>query len=476
MTRHPARLTAALILAFLVLRAVLFEATVAGEYRLYRDYGDAARATSLADLYRTRDVEYPQLAVEFGAVAGIIADALPRGVDRLVGWRPNKFEEPYLSETAEEHEAGDRYEVGLGIVLFAVDVACLVLVYFIARKTYPNEGRRARIGRLVGYAVATGLLGLILYDRQDLVCGFFALLALLALAHGRSAIGYALLTVGTGYKLVPALLLPIWVLATAVVRAGPGATPVRYLRAVVIEAVIAGLILTAWPVLAYTFGGQDRAFFFLTFHKDRGLQLEAPVGWPVLLIDPSTEVGHSFGSFNMRGEVADAVAKPLKAAMLLSVALGTAITLRGFWRVVRLHSALRTPYSALLPQVVAGSLLVWLGFIVTNKVGSPQYLMWVAPLVPLLPLRTAGERWWAGLFAVALILTSAVFPCAYKYVVGPLVKDDPPTWAGPIPACEFLLAARSVTLIVVTFWLAVSLWRSPRVAPSPIPIPVETPA
>jgi predicted membrane-bound dolichyl-phosphate-mannose-protein mannosyltransferase len=47
-------------------------------------------------------------------------------------------------------------------------------------------------------------------DRQDLVVGWFALLALLALALGRPRVGYAVLAVGTAYKLVTALLLPVW--------------------------------------------------------------------------------------------------------------------------------------------------------------------------------------------------------------------------------------------------------------------------
>jgi hypothetical protein len=116
-----------------------------------------------------------------------------------------------------------------------------------------------------------------------------------------------------------------------------------------------------------------------------------------------------------------------------------------------------------VPQVVAAALLVWLGFITTNKVGSPQYLLWVAPLVPLLPLRTWAERGWAGLLLVAILCTSAVFPCAYPAVVGPIVRTDPRTWAGPTAGGLFLLAAKSVTLVVTTGWLAVSVWRNPRV-------------
>jgi hypothetical protein len=466
--RHPRTVLASLVVGFVAFRGVLFAATTASEYHIYRDYGEAARHTSLDELYRTRNIEYPQLAVAFGSLAGVVADALPGWAPRLTGLRPNKFEYPYLGQSAAERDPADRYEVGLGLLLVAVDVGCLGLVYLIARRAYPHEDRLARAGRLAGYALATGAVGLILYDRLDLVVGGAALLALWALATGRPWVGYALLALGTGYKLVPALLLPVWVLAAAAVRAAPRATPARYLRAVALEAAVAAAVLAAWPALTYWLGGGERGFAFLTYHTDRGLQLEAPVAWPVLLLDPAAEVGHGYGSYNLRGDLADRVARPTRLLMPLAVLLAVALAARGFWRAAAAPT--RPTYASLAPHAVAASLLVWFAFILANKVGSPQYLLWVAPLLPLLPLRRAAERWWAVLALVVLLLTTAVFPCTYPFVVGEVVRDDPPTWAGPTPACLALLAARSVALAVATGWLAVLVWRTPHVAP-PAPVP-----
>ena len=75
-----------------------------------------------------------------------------------------------------------RYEVALGAALFAVDVACLVLVGLVARRAYPEEGPVALAGRMAAYVAATTACGLILYDRQDLVVGLFPLLALAVIA------------------------------------------------------------------------------------------------------------------------------------------------------------------------------------------------------------------------------------------------------------------------------------------------------
>ena len=119
----------AFIIGFLVLRAALFAVTTAGEYALYREYAIGVRDTSLADLHRDRDIEYPPLATLFGVAVLFVADHLPPGVEHLTALRPE-------TTLGVDHA---RYEVALGLVLFAVDVACLLLVHSIARRIYPDD-------------------------------------------------------------------------------------------------------------------------------------------------------------------------------------------------------------------------------------------------------------------------------------------------------------------------------------------------
>ena len=176
--------------AFLLVRIFLLAITTASEYALYYEYATVARQTSMADLHRERDIEYPPLATLFGVAVAHVADALPEGADRLTYFRPNPTRGvPYA-----------RYEVALGIVLLAVDLACLALVYLIARRVYPDEDAKTRVGRLVLYFAATSAVGLILYDRQDLVVGLVAVLALAAFMQGWRVVAYAVLAAGGAYK------------------------------------------------------------------------------------------------------------------------------------------------------------------------------------------------------------------------------------------------------------------------------------
>jgi hypothetical protein len=456
----PAVIYTAFAAVFITFRLILFLlGTTASEYVLYQDYGEFARNKPIAQMFHERDIEYPHLAVWLGSAAAWVADQLPPGAHRWTVARPNPF----------WGESEARFEAGLSLILAAVDVACLAMVFLLARKLYPEEGVHRRVGRLLVYMVATGVLGPILYDRQDLVVAFFALAALLALVSGWTVPGYVLLVVGTAYKLVPALVLPVWVFAAAARRSGPNATLGRFVRATVIEAATAGAILLAWPVATYLFGGGERGFVFLTFHSKRGLQLEAPLAWPIMLLDPTAIVGHGYGSYNFVSPLGDAIAGVLKWAMLLSVAVTGLIAGRGYWRMA---CAPERPTSAALGiHAVASSVLVWMAFILTNKVGSPQYLLWVVPLIPLLPLRGAAAWCWAVLMVAASGLTSLVFPTFYKYVLGPRLVENPGHWAGPNDWCILLLTARSLTLLAATLWIGVVVWRSARPVPAAATVP-----
>ncbi|MFO0803860.1 MAG: hypothetical protein U0791_12165 [Gemmataceae bacterium] len=453
--RRSRDLYTAVVVAFLLTRVLFYLITTAGEYRLFKSYGDDVREQSLGDLYRNRDIEYPHLAVGFGAVVGWVADHSPGFLKHTVRLRPNKFEIPYAEESEAQHDADDQYEATLGLVLFIVDAWCFWLVFAIARRIYPSDSPPVRALRLFAYVLFTSSCGLILFDRQDLVLAWVALLAVWCLAADYARLGYAVLAFGAAYKLIPVLLLPVWCIAGATAKCPPGVTPLRWVLGIGKEAVIAGAMLAAWPLLTYFCGGGERGFLYLTWHTKRGLQLEAPAAFPVLLVDSTVEFGSSYGSFNLRGELPDRVARFMGLMMPLSSLAGMAVAARGFWQ--------RRDGRDLVPWAVVSAMLIWLAFIAFNKVGSPQYMLWIAPLAPLLPWRTLTEWKWAAVLLLGFFDTMVIYPCRYRAdLVGDVLYEDPRTWYGPSTFGVVLLGIKSVIVVACSVAYFAIAWRMSR--------------
>jgi hypothetical protein len=249
--------------------------------------------------------------------------------------------------------------------------------------------------------------------------------------------------------------VPFWVTAFAVLRSAP-ATSGRFAWALARESIIAGLFLALAPALMYAFCGGERAFVFLTFHSTRGLQLECSAAWPVLLADPSTVVGHGFGSHTLYGELSDRVARRTTPVTLLAAVLSFLLAARGFRRAALSPGVPRR--NELAAHLVACSLLVWIGFILCTKVGSPQYPLWVAPLVPLVPFRGAQWRWLVVALA-AIVATTLIFPCQYVQARGWPIGDEA-RWTGPTPFGFVLLAAKALLFAAAFIWLAAMVWRA----------------
>jgi hypothetical protein len=120
--------------------------------------------------------------------------------------------------------------------------------------------------------------------------------------------------------------------------------------------------------------------------------------------------------------------------------------------------------NSMVSHVAIGSLLVWVGFILFTKVGSPQYLLWPAVLLPFLPLRGAGL--WAVLALLAAgVFTTLVFPCQYKAVAGEGAHDGG-TSPGPNLLGLVLLAGKSLSLAVAFLLLVAIVWRRVPAPPS----------
>ncbi|MDP9491206.1 MAG: glycosyltransferase 87 family protein [Actinomycetota bacterium] len=268
-------------------------------------------------------------------------------------------------------------------------------------------------------ALAPLLLGSVVLTRFDLWPAALTAAALALLLSGRWRFGLGVLGLATAAKLYPAVLLPI---ALAHVWRTRGRR-----EAIVCGGVFAAVI--AAIVLPFVAVSPDGVWDSLWVQAGRPLQIES-FGAGLLLaahqafgLDLTMESGH--GSQNLAGGAADTLAVLTTLAQIAVVI--------GIWIWYARGPADRDRlFRACAAAVVA--------FVAFGKVLSPQFLIWLIPLVPLV----RGRRGLAasGVLAAILVLTQLWFP--FRYWDLALEFDATASW---------LVFARNLTLVALLFVL-----------------------
>jgi uncharacterized membrane protein len=250
-----------------------------------------------------------------------------------------------------------------------------------------SRGSRIAVGFV---ALLPLLLGTVVQTRFDLWPAALALAALAAFLRGRDRVGAGVLGAAFAAKLYPGVLLP---LAVAWVWRRKGRR--EALVALGVFAAVAAVCFVPFLLLApagvvHSFGRQ----------LGRPLQIESLGAGLLLAAHQVFGLGITMrsgaGSQNLVGTLPDAVAvaqSVVQAVALVAVCVRFA---RGPAEPERLAR-----YSA--AAVVA--------FVALGKVLSPQFLIWIVPLVALLRVRALA------LLAAALLVTQLWFPFRYWQLV-----------------------------------------------------------
>ena len=352
---------------------------------VYQDYGEAMAAGQVP--YRDFDLEYPPAA-------------LP------VFWLPTLGPAEHYASIFEALMA-----------ICAVAMLALVLRALVSLD--------ASTTRLLAVAVLVGLfplaLGSVVLSRYDLWPAALTVAALAAVLGGRDRLGLAVLGLAVTAKIYPLVLLPPILVYVARRRGGREA-------AVGLGAFALVVALLVLPFLVVAPGGLADS---LQRQLDRPLQIES-LGASVLLAahqlglyDPT--VVSTFGSQNLEGSLPDALA--------LVQTLVQAIALVAVWLLFARGPA--TPER--LVVACAGSVVVFVAF---GKVLSPQFLVWLVPLVPLAAGRTGLTV--AAILGAALVTTHLWFPTRYWDVVA----LEPAGWL--VLVRNLLLVALAAVLVAAT--------------------------
>jgi hypothetical protein len=203
-------------------------------------------------------------------------------------------------------------------------------------------------------------------------------------------------------------------------------------------------------------------FGFLTFHRQRGIEIESTYSTLLLMLRPfgcDFEVYHAHGSVNLRSALTPLLTAgaPLMMALALLAALAVVvITLRRQGR----HFDAATTVARAYPRLLAaGTLLLLLASIAFNKVFSVQYLMWVLPLVALIDFPPVQRRLFFAGWLVVSVLTMRIFPDCFIGAIVQVIQYDADSVLldGPTGHGALLLFTRNSLFLVLTVWVGMHL-------------------
>lgn len=245
------------------------------------------------------------------------------------------------------------------------------------------------------------LLGPVAMGRLDSVVVPMMIVAL-AVAVSRPRVASVLLTAAAWIKVAPAgLLIPVLLAAR------------RRWRDVVLPAALVSLLIVSEVIVG---GGFANLASFLSEQGTRGLQIESVGATPWVVAGLfTTDIERYLNGELITWEISGPGSTI--AVNILGVALPIALALAGLtlWWVRRRVGAHLRPE----PLVVRGALIIVLVLIVFNKVGSPQFLAWLAaPVAIALAMRLPGWTRTAQAVLLLALLTQFIFPLTYGELLG----------------------------------------------------------
>jgi hypothetical protein len=316
--------------------------------------------------------------------------------------------------------------------------------------------RRDRAAALF-WVVGITALGPVVLARFDLLPAAAALGALLAVMSGRAG--------RTGFGIGVGALLKVWPVLLLVALPRPGARVAARLAGGLVTAVagLAAVVVAAgWWRDVLGFVGAQRA---------RGLQAEAVAATPFVLAHmvggPAPR--YSYGSLQFDSPLARGVATGCSLVeVVVIVAAAVWWWLRASRGTLGVTGAAGSASGAGGPGAPPGlvaerSLALVIVVVVTARVLSPQYLVWLLALAAAaLATGSRSPGWWrsrlsGALLAVAL-LSQIVYPWRYNDVI-----------QGRVVLC-LVLVLRNLGLLMVCWW-AVRAAAAPRPGPPPRPRP-----
>lgn len=327
--------------------------------------------------------------------------------------------------TGSEHAA---FVVGFAVLCLLFDALFFGALVTVSRERFPGYRFAAVIWIVFGLATQHVFL-----LRLDIMCGVTVGLAALCYfvnPHRASA----LIALATMMKLWPGIL--------AAGLVGGFKSISSWIRLAIFFATSAVLV-----AIVYFVDGFDRLVSPLTYQSDRGIQIESiPGTWFMYkaLGDPEHYSVYyaTSKSFEVTGPNIETALTISSWAMLATVVFGI------LWALVNFLFDRWTPETTL-----AWSIVMVLLVICTNKVLSPQYVLWISPLI-VVAVAVHPQCW-----SVRLLGFMSIFIAFFSWIVYPARYDDIISVPFDTSLTVYVLIARNL-LYLVSLFVAVGWWAS----------------
>lgn len=328
------------------------------------------------------------------------------------------------------------YLLGWTLIIIALNAVGLAFL---------TRGKRAVSGIAPAWfwLFFTLFMGFLSFARVEGITTSLVLIALLY-AVERPVVAALLLSVATWIKVWPAAVIaPLLIASAKRVQV--------FLTGVAVSAAVA--------VFAVLTGAGSHLLDFAINQGDRGMQLEATFSTPwvwlsVFAIGGSKIADNvAINSTEVYGPGAEVAAFLMQPLLIVAALAGGVLMIWALRRGAERQELL-----------LEGSLLMVTAFIVFNKVGSPQFIIWLLPVV-VAGLVHSWERWKipATLLMGIAFTTFIIYPLFYT----PLIH------ANPIMAA--VLTIRNVLLVTLLVWAVRRTVELGRTA-SPASAPKQAPA
>lgn len=254
------------------------------------------------------------------------------------------------------------YQIAFGVMVYFFLLAGVYFVYGIAEKYTEKPGKIVD-----WYIIFTIALFDFAVDRYDVLPMVMILGALYFISKEKYPAAWAMLAFGTVTKLYPALIAPILLFYLLINKKNKDA----------VKGIVICLIIGIGSLLPFFIADAETALTFLTYHMDRGLQIESLPASIIMFLSifGITDITYifSFGSDNIAGSLPDSIAGVMMPLMI--------VCLLAAYVCYMMMCKKKTDDG--FKGILLMSFLVIMIFMVVNKVLSSQYLLWIIPFIAL---------------------------------------------------------------------------------------------